>query len=72
MGVFNNKQKNLARSMQVSELESAVQQSKSDLHMAVDSGDKKLLQQAIKTHTDYERALFYKNTYPQDRGRNSL
>ena len=69
MGIFNNKQKNLARSMEQHELESAVQQSKSALHMAVDSGDKKLLQQAIKTHTNYERALFYKNTYPQDRGK---
>lgn len=44
MSIINNKQKKLARKMEVSALESAVLQSKSALYMAVESGDRKLLQ----------------------------
>lgn len=69
MGIINNKQKKLERKMEVGALESAVLQSKSALHMAVESGDRKLLQKAIKTHTNYARALFYKNSYPMDNGK---
>ncbi|MCM1295575.1 MAG: hypothetical protein NC311_08530 [Muribaculaceae bacterium] len=62
MGFFTAKQKRMARKYSVRQLESGYLDTDHDMRMASYEGDVKALRRTMKVHSNYERAILYKNT----------
>lgn len=62
MGFFTASQKKMAKKCSVQDLVAGFQNSDIDLEIASHRGNSKDLKKAMKEHTNFERALLYRNT----------